>query len=122
MLGNILMNRVVRKPRQRVDAQIDFDFSLVGLAEFQQPLRQLLHLRHRESPRLVMFRGSGSAALSPRLLFRGGGHFAKATPTFTFRKREGEAPCPVPMVCIGWPLPQFGVPHSVQYSREQIAS
>ena len=35
-------------------------------------------------------------------------------PIFTFRKRAGEAPCPVPMVCIGWPLPQFGVPHSSQ--------
>jgi hypothetical protein len=26
------------------------------------------------------------------------------------------------MVCIGWPLPQFGVPHSVQSSGPQIAS
>ena len=26
------------------------------------------------------------------------------------------------MVCMGWPLPQFGVPQSVQCSREQMAS
>lgn len=49
-------------------------------------------------------------------------YFAKATPTFTFRNRAGDAPCPVPIVCIGWPFPQFGVPHRVQWSREQIAS
>src|SRR5947209_8336462 len=35
------------------------------------------------------------------------------TPTFTLRKRAGEAPCPVPMVCIGSPLPQLGVPQSL---------
>ena len=51
-----------------------------------------------------------------------GPYLANATPTFIFRNREGDAPCPVPIVCIGWPLPQFGVPHSVQCSREQIAS
>src|SRR5277367_526878 len=49
-------------------------------------------------------------------------YLAKATPTFTFRKRVGDAPCPVPMVCMGWPLPQLGVPQRVQESREQIAS
>src|ERR1700683_121275 len=41
-------------------------------------------------------------------------YLAKATPTFMFRKRVGDAPCPVPMVCLGWPLPQLGVPQSVQ--------
>src|SRR6266853_3592009 len=45
-----------------------------------------------------------------------------ALPTFIFVNLAGEAPWPVPMVCMGWPLPQFGVPHSVQASREQIAS
>src|SRR3954463_8652273 len=45
-----------------------------------------------------------------------------AEPTFTLRKRAGAAPCPVPIVCIGWPLPQLGVPHSVHWSREQMAS
>src|SRR5580704_1308496 len=49
-------------------------------------------------------------------------YFAKATPTLIFLNRAGEAPWPVPMVCIGWPLPQLGVPQSVQWSREQIAS
>src|SRR5208282_3820957 len=36
--------------------------------------------------------------------------FEKAVPIFTLRNREGEAPCPVPITCIGWPLLQFGVP------------
>src|SRR6202043_238105 len=53
---------------------------------------------------------------------RHGNYLAKATPTLTLRKRAGEAPCPVPMVCMGCPLPQLGVPHSVQCSREQMAS
>jgi hypothetical protein len=26
------------------------------------------------------------------------------------------------MVCMGWPLPQLGVPQSVHWSREQMAS
>src|ERR1041384_3670406 len=45
-----------------------------------------------------------------------------AVPIFIPRNRAGAAPCPVPMVCIGWPLPQLGVPQSVHWSREQIAS
>src|SRR5579863_4487449 len=49
-------------------------------------------------------------------------YFENATPIFTFLNLAGAAPCPVPIVCIGWPLPQLGVPHSVQWSREQIAS
>jgi hypothetical protein len=40
----------------------------------------------------------------------------------TLRKREGDAPWPVPIVCIGWPLPQFGVPHKIHSSAPQIAS
>src|SRR5690348_9820107 len=48
--------------------------------------------------------------------------FEKAVPIRTFRNRDGAAPCPVPMVCIGCPLPQFGVPQSVQWSNLQIAS
>src|SRR5208283_4577731 len=45
-----------------------------------------------------------------------------AVPTLIPRKRDGAAPCPVPITCCGWPLPQFGVPHNVHSSREQIAS
>jgi hypothetical protein len=49
-------------------------------------------------------------------------YLAKATPTLMLRNRAGAAPWPVPMVCMGWPLPQLGVPHSVQSWREQTAS
>src|SRR5437763_5525154 len=45
-----------------------------------------------------------------------------ALPTAILRKRAGAAPCPVPMVCMGCPFPQFGVPHRRHSSREQIAS
>src|ERR1700693_6571527 len=45
-----------------------------------------------------------------------------AVPTFPLRNRAGDAPCPVPITCCGWPLPQCGVPQSVHSSREQIAS
>src|SRR5439155_14094860 len=43
-------------------------------------------------------------------------------PTFTFRKRAGEAPCPVPSVCIGSPVPPWRVPQSVQYFSVAMAS
>ena len=49
-------------------------------------------------------------------------YFANAAPIFTLRKRDGDAPCPVPIVCMGWPLPQFGVPQKIHSSRPQIAS
>src|SRR5436190_19771966 len=45
-----------------------------------------------------------------------------AAPTFTLRNLAGDAPWPVPITCYGWPLPQFGIPHKVHWSREQIAS
>src|SRR5580700_7555485 len=48
--------------------------------------------------------------------------FEKADPIFTLRNRDGEAPWPVPITCIGWPLPQFGVPQSTQSSAFEIAS
>src|SRR5438552_5656042 len=38
----------------------------------------------------------------------------RKTPTFTLRKRAGEAPWPVPITCIGSPLPQLGVPQRIQ--------
>src|SRR5664279_6210703 len=45
-----------------------------------------------------------------------------ADPTLIPRNRDGAAPCPVPITCCGCPFPQFGVPHNVHSSREQIAS
>src|ERR1700677_1471004 len=45
-----------------------------------------------------------------------------ALPTLILRNLAGAAPCPVPMTCWGWPLPQCGVPHKTHSSREQIAS
>src|SRR5512135_392576 len=45
-----------------------------------------------------------------------------ALPTAIPLNLAGAAPCPVPIVCWGWPLPQLGMPHSVHSSREQMAS
>ena len=44
------------------------------------------------------------------------------TPSCTFRNLEGDAPWPTRATWPGWPLPQFGVPHSVQSSRPPTAS
>ncbi len=66
--------------------------------------------------------GARGASAFSDLLFTSRGHLAKATPILMLRNRAGEAPWPVPMVCMGWPFPQLGVPQSVQSSREQIAS
>ncbi len=51
------------------------------------------------------------------LLRRHRSHPAYALPILILRKRAGLAPWPVPITCSGWPLPQFGTPHSVQCSR-----
>ena len=48
------------------------------------------------------------------------GHFM--IPTCTLRKRAGAAPWPVWATCSGWPLPQLGVPQTIQWSALQTAS
>src|SRR5262252_861717 len=44
------------------------------------------------------------------------------TPTRTLRNRAGAAPWPVPITCMGSPLPQLGVPHIFQLFSFPIAS
>ena len=44
------------------------------------------------------------------------------TPTWTLRKRAGEAPCATCAACPGWPLPQFVEPHSSHASGRATAS
>ena len=44
------------------------------------------------------------------------------TPTWTFRKRAGDAAWPTRATCPGWPLPQLGVPYTVHSSRPPTAS
>src|SRR3984885_16063612 len=63
-----------------------------------------------------------SAALSCVSMMNKSQLFLNAEPTLILRNLEGAAPCPVPITCCGWPLPQFGVPQSVHSSREQMAS
>ncbi len=102
-LGNVLMDRVVGKARERVNTYVEVHFGLVraaGFAELQNAFGDAFEL-----------------CASERLLCPGDFHFAKATPTLTLRKRDGDAPWPVPMVCIGWPsCRNSGVPQSASSS------
>ena len=136
LLGDVLVDRVVGEARQRVGAGVDFDFGFVGVAKLQ--MRSAMRRssasegrcasatagRWRDALRLVGSVPRGFAAISCRILrARGSCYFCEAPrPRLMLRKRAGDAPWPVPMVCMGWPLPQLGVPQSVQCSREQMAS
>src|SRR5262249_33913407 len=74
---------------------------------------------------LVLFNSQDFGLLRARGIDDRLGDLAKIhrnTPTFTLRNRAGEAPCPVPITCIGSPLPQFGVPQSIQCFSLVIAS
>src|SRR4051812_34747981 len=90
------MDRVVRKSGESAVPSADDDFDVISRGQLLGAIENILRT------------------------FRS--HHRNALPTLTLRNRAGAAPCPVPMVCIGWALPQFGVPHSVHWSREQMAS
>ncbi len=114
VLRDILVNRIIGKARERIHNLFDVDFRLFHSAQLCQTQNrgrngaQFTHVAEcftvclclfcRRSPYHVPCADSSE----------------NAEPIFTFRKRAGDAPCPVPIVCIGWPLPQFGVPHSSQ--------
>ena len=117
MLGDILVNGVIREPRQRIEGFVDLNFCFVGTGNFAKTQNGIDTL-------LKVALGYQMCAALARIL--SGRHSTycpeNAIPIFTLRKRAGEAPCPVPIVCIGCPLPQFGVPQRVQYSLPQIES
>ena len=114
LLGDVLVNRVVRESRQRIHRRGNIHFGFVGLGEAQDFFRDAVQLRIRRQMR-GRDGGPGRAALAACGGFARGAHdLAKAAPSLMLRKREGEAPWPVPIVCMGWPLPQLGVPQSVQ--------
>src|ERR1700676_4776749 len=95
--------------KRRIRSKISAASSLVSIPEFPVETRLAVSPPATEpSPRK-------QRRIKPRL-------YEYAEPTRIFRNRAGLAPCPVPTTCCGWPLPQFGVPHSVHSSREQIAS
>ena len=122
VLGHILMNGVVGETRERIRHFLDVYFGLrhaSGIGDPQDRSNRRLQLTLAKQYHAV--RPRCAAVLRPNWLLRF--HcLANAAPMFTLRKREGDAPCPVPMVCIGWPLPQFGVPHSVHSFALQMAS
>ena len=125
LFGHILVNGVVGEAGERIGAKVDRHFGFIGFAQFDNSLGQRLEIKARICQGYAARRlrgGLGAARGCLRCALPDGRHFANATPTLTSRKRAGEAPWPVPMVCWGWPLPQLGVPQRVQWSREQMAS
>src|SRR6185437_2589551 len=110
---------VIGETRERARDGADIDFRFVRFAELEDFLRDatqfgspemMLHGNRVPAPRSLR----RCALPCSRLRFLDHYYFESAIPTFTLRKRAGDAPCPVPIVCMGWPLPQFGVPQSVQ--------
>src|ERR1700722_7949 len=89
------------------------------VSENRPPVKKTSTSSEEES---FLTRSKISAAMSCVSMMNKGQLFLNAEPTLILRNREGAAPCPVPITCCGWPLPQFGVPQSVHSSREQMAS
>src|SRR5208337_825931 len=122
VLRNVLVNRVIGKTSERVYYLFDVYFRFLHAAQLRQTQNrgrdgaQFPHVAKCFAARL----GSYSRCSPHRVPCAHSSE--KAVPIFTFRNRAGEAPWPVPIVCIGWPLPQFGVPHSSQWSSLQMAS
>ncbi len=117
VLRHVLVNGVIGEARQRANAFVNVYFRLRnanGLGDPQYRVDDAPTLALTQQLLVCDRRRSRCAPCAHCL--------ENAAPIRTLRNREGDAPCPVPMVCIGWPFPQFGVPHSVQCSRSQIAS
>src|SRR5207302_2978205 len=117
MFCDVLMYGVIGETRQSIDGLVDLNFRFVGSGNFAKTQNGLYALLQFTLGCQV--RPTAGGLCSCR-------HFAycpeNAIPIFTLRKRAGAAPCHLPIVCIGCPLPQFGVPHSVQSSNLQMAS
>ena len=121
LLGDVLVNDVIGEAGERVGGDVNVNFGFVGFAEFEDAFGDGFKFDGGEA-RARRSAGFG-AANAARERFGGAAlHLAKATPSLILRKRAGEAPWPVPMVCMGCPLPQLGVPQRVQSSRWQMAS
>src|SRR5271166_1400132 len=111
------MNHIVGKARQRKPAPRDENLYLIGGRELLNPLKNIGGLVLREHRWVGFLKVSlcfYASVVNQLPLY--------ALPTFILRNLDGAAPCPVPITCCGCPLPQFGVPHKVHSSREQIAS
>src|SRR6266481_8613596 len=115
------MNGVIRETSERAGDFVNLDFGFFGAGGLGETKN-----RFDEAAKFALGEEvGGSCARAFWRLSRFSGRFhwlEKAVPIRTLRKRAGDAPWPVPMVCMGWPLPQLGVPHSIHWSREQMAS
>ena len=117
MFCDVLMYGVIGETRQSIDGFVDLNFRFVGSGNFAKTQNGLYALLQFALGCQVRPIAGGLCSCR---------HFAycpeNAIPIFTLRKRAGAAPCPVPIVCIGCPLPQFGVPQRVQCSLPQSES
>ena len=99
LLGHVLMNGVVGESRQRVAMRGEQIASTSAMPDAC-------------AARCTASKSSRHCSSSKR---RGAITYPPyAPPTSMLWKRAGLAPWPVPITCSGWPLPQFGTPHSVQ--------
>ncbi len=118
------MNGVVGEARERVVDFVDVDFGFVGLSGFRETQNVVddgaKFALGQQPSGAGRCDGGFSSAFDD--FSRRAHDFANAVPMRTLRKRDGDAPWPVPIVCIGCPLPQFGVPHKTHSSAPQIAS
>ena len=126
VLGNVLVNRIVGEARERVVDFIDVNLGFArsgGFGETQNGINNLAKIAFGQKSRRGLPSGGRCVSAAPGFLYQGFAHcLENAVPMRIFLKRAGEAPWPVPIVCMGCPLPQFGVPQSVHASRLQMAS
>src|SRR5437660_1796658 len=94
VVRDVLMNDVIGKAGQRRFAAIDENFDLVGrrvLLDSIEDITGFISCQHSE-----FFDGVPDTVQFPLY----------AVPTLMLRNLAGAAPCPVPITCCGWPLPQ----------------
>jgi hypothetical protein len=102
VFGDVLVNGVVGEAREGVDSFLKVDFGFVGSGEFAEAQNGVY------ASFSTRFRTLDAFSVCPVLYF-----FAirmvivqisgrkTLLPIFILRKRAGDAPCPVPMVCMG---------------------
>ncbi len=111
------MDGVVGEAGEGVGGLVDVNFCFLGaggFGEMENVFDDATKFGFGEQLRGVAVRLPAAEDFGGLDLMLSAHWFEKAEPILTLRKRDGDAPWPVPIVCMGWPLPQLGVPQSVQ--------
>src|SRR4029077_5624362 len=98
---------IVGKTCERVDDFIYVNFGFVDAARFSDAQHAIGNGAQFPFRPELNFGGGRAATGGSAGFLREAHSFENAVPIFTLRKRAGAAPWPVPIVCIGWPLPQL---------------